>query len=270
MSHLYFPEDSYITPPHLDGHVTPFAARFPSLFFAWKLFGVVRHDGRLASAGTYGGAEWSAGSYATLQLLERCGLRVYAEGLSNIDAVPGPCVFIGNHVSTLETFVLPCFIQPRKAVTFVVKQSLVGYPWFGPVLRSRNPIVVKRQSPREDFAEVMEQGCERLGRGMSVIVFPQGVRTTTFDPEQFNSMGIKLAKRAGVPVVPLALCTDAWKIGRLIKDYGGLDPSKPVRFAFGKPLSVEGNGKAEHAAVCDFIDRHWREWQPPKAALPSQ
>jgi len=258
MSQCYFPEDSYTTP---EGCATPVASRFPSLFFAWKLLEIIRHDGRQASAGKYGGPEWSAGSYATLRVLEQCGLRFYAEGMNNINAVPGPCVFIGNHVSTLETFILPCIIQPRKPVTFVVKQSLIGYPWFGPVLKSRDPIVVKRQSPREDFAAVMEEGSERLGRGMSVIVFPQGARTTTWAPEQLNSMGIKLAKRAGVPVLPLALYTGAWKVGRFIKDYGGLDPSQPVYFSFGKPLWVAGSGKAEHAAVCDFIDGHWREWQ---------
>jgi len=257
MSQVYFPEDSYATPTGLS---TPFAACFPSLFFVWKLVNIIRHDGRLAVLKQYHGPEWSAGSYNTLRALEQCGLRIYAEGLNNIDAAPGPCVFIGNHVSTLETFVLPCFIQPRKPVTFVVKQSLLDYPWFGSVLRSQDPIVVKRQSPREDFVAVMEEGCVRLGKGISVIVFPQGVRTTTWDLEQFNSMGIKLAKRAGVPVVPLALCTDAWKIGRWIKDFGGLNPSRPVRFAFGNPLRVEGNGKAEHTAVCDFIDGHWREW----------
>jgi len=265
MSQCYFPEDSYVTP---EGLTTPFALRFPSLFFFWHEFNIVRRNGNLASAGKYDGSDWSAGSYDTVRLLERCGLRFYVEGLNNIDAFDGPCVFIGNHVSTLETLALPCFIQPRKPVTFVVKQGLLAYPWFGAVLKSREPLVVKHRSPREDFATVMEEGRERLGRGMSVIVFPQGLRTTTCEPEQFNSIGIKLAKKAGVPVVPLALRTDAWKNGRIIKDFGGLDPSRPVRFTFGQPLWVEGNGKAEHTAVCDFIVEHWREWHLPEAGLP--
>jgi len=270
MSQRYFPEDDYATPATPEGPAAPFALRFPTLFFLWKMFGMVRHHGRLASAGKYGAPEWSASSYDTLRLLEQCGLRFYVEGLNNIDAFDGPCVFIGNHMSTLETLILPCFIQPRKPVTFVVKQGLLRYPWFGTVLKSREPIAVKHQSPREDFVTVMEEGCERLGRSISVIVFPQGMRTNTCDPDQFNSIGIKLAKRAGVPVVPLALCTDAWKIGRFIKDFGGLDPSRPARFTFGKPLWVEGNGKAEHTVVRDFIVGHWREWQPPRAALPSR
>jgi len=37
--------------------------------------------------------------------------------------LPSACVFIGNHMSILETFVLPCLIQPHRDVTFVVKES---------------------------------------------------------------------------------------------------------------------------------------------------
>ena len=264
MPQVYFPEDSYATP---EGLAMPLASRLPSLCFVWKMVSVFWRNVRLALAGKYQGQDWSQGSYDTFRILERCGLRFYMEGMNNIDSFDGPCVFIGNHMSSLETFVLPCFIQPRKPVTFVVKEILLRYPWFGPLLRSREPIAVKHRSPREDFAAVMEQGCERLSRGMSVVVFPQGARVNSVDPAQFNTLGIKLAKKAGVPVLPLALRADAWRVGRFIKDFAGLDPSRPVRFAFGRPIWVEGNGKAEHAAVCDFIAGHWRRWQLPEAGL---
>ena len=55
------------------------------------------------------------------------------------------------------------------------------------------------------------------------------------------------------------------RISRLIKDLGPVNPSVPVNFAFGKAMMVEGNGKAEHAAVCNFIEEHLRRWN----ALPA-
>jgi 1-acyl-sn-glycerol-3-phosphate acyltransferase len=263
LNEMPVPGDSYDTPPGRGGFL---ASRFPSFFYSWYVMNIIRHDGALASAGKYHGKQWCEGSLRTIHFLEHCGVRLEVRGMSNIDKADGPCVFIGNHMSTLETFVLPGFVQPRKPVTFVVKSSLLKYPWFGPVLESRKPIVVERVNPREDFVTVMEQGCERLSRGMSVIVFPQSTRSTRFIAEQFNSMGVKLAKRAGVPVIPIALCTDAWKNGRFIKDYGGLDPSRSVRFAFGEPLTVTGNGKAEHQAVCDFVQSHLERWNLPARA----
>lgn len=249
--------DSYDTP---SGSAGPWAARFPSLVFLWKVLNIVKHDGQLAKAGKYFSDTWLEGSENTLRALELCGVSVHAEGMRHIDEVDGPCVFIGNHMSTLETFVLPTFIQSRKEVTYVVKDSLLRYPWFGPVLQSRDPIVVGRTNARQDLAAVLDGGEERLKKGISVIVFPQSTRSTTFIPAQFNSIGIKLAKRAQVPVIPLALRTDAWGTGRLIKDFGAINPALPVHFAFGKAMMVEGAGKAEHAAVCDFVEQHLRRW----------
>ena len=261
MNDIPFPGDSYVTEP---GGATFFASRFPSLYFFFKVGGIIRHDGNLATAGKYRDKEWTEGSMETLRALERTGVTFHVDGMRNIDAVDGPCVFIGNHMSTLETFVLPVFIQPRKNVTFVVKDSLMKYPWFGPVLQTRNPVVVSRTNPRQDLQTVLEGGVERIRQGRSVIVFPQSTRSTTLDTTLFNSIGVKLAKRAGVPLIPLALRSDAWGMGKIIKDIGKVNPRIPVHFSFGKPREVEGNGKAQHAEVCDFIASRLRDWRLPQ------
>ncbi|OUC07563.1 glycerol acyltransferase, partial [Litorilinea aerophila] len=78
---------------------------------------------------------------------------------------------------------------------------------------------------------------------------------------QFNSIGIKLARKAQVPVVPVALKTDAWGIGRIIKEIGRIDPSRPVRFAFGEPLTIQGRGNAQQEAIVEFIGSKLREWK---------
>lgn len=263
-----FPGNSYRTTP---GQGTFLASAFPTLSFVLQTVGIVRHDGNLAKAGNYGAREWTEGSYNTVKALERCGIRLEVTGMEVMDGIDGPCVFIANHMSTLETFTLPAFIRPRRPVTFVVKDSLLRYPWFGPVLTSRDPIVVRRVNPREDLTVVLEGGAERLGRGISIIVFPQSTRSLALDPARFNSIGVKLAKRAGVPIVPIALRTDAWGMGRLIKDFGRVNPALPVHFEFGQPLTVAGNGKAEHAAVCAFISERLHAWGvPPLSAAETR
>ena len=135
-------------------------------------------------------------------------------------------------------------------------------------MRSRNPVAVSQTNPREDLVTMLKEGTERLKRGISIIVFPQGARTATYIPEEFNTIGVKLAHRAGVPIVPLALKTDAWGNGRIIRDFGRIDPTKKVHFAFSEPLRVEGRGTEQHQAVLDFIGGKLAEWQseaPPGA-----
>ncbi len=164
-------------------------------------------------------------------------------------------------MSILETAVLPVIIQPVRDVTFIVKQGLLEYPIFKYVMRSRDPIAVTRTNPRQDLKAVLEGGVDRLRRGISIIVFPQTTRTASFDPDQFNSIGVKLAQRAQVPVVPLALLSDAWGNGGFFKDFGKIDPSRTVHFAFGEPLQVQGRGAKEHQAVIDHVNRHIQAWK---------
>ncbi len=249
--------DSYDTQ---EGQVNALQNIFPSLFFYANILKIVVKSGIMAKKGRYDSAAWVEGSIGTVRALEAVGVNVHVRGAENILKPEGPCVFIGNHMSTLETFVLPCLIQPHRDVTFVVKDSLMKYPYFKHVLASRNPIVVGRTSPKADLGAILEEGAERLSKGISVIVFPQSTRSIGFDPQQFNSAGVKLARKAGVPVVPVALRTDAWGMGKIIKDAGPVNPNLPVNFVFGEPIIVEGNGKAEHAHVCEFIKSRLEAW----------
>ncbi len=232
----------------------------PSLVFYVHAFSIVFRGSREAKRGRYGDAEWCRSSFDTLRALEKAGVFIEITGVENFTGLKGPCVFIGNHMSTLETFVLPTIIEPYKDVTFVVKQSLVDYPVFKYIMRSRNPVTVGRQNPRDDLRAVLEGGTERLKSGRSIIIFPQTTRRMVFDPAEFNTIGIKLAKRAGAPVVPIALKTDAWGNGKWLKDYGKVDPSKKVHIEFGKPLFIKDRGAEEHEQIVEFIKGKLREW----------
>lgn len=211
----------------------------------------------------YSMGQWAEDSLTFRRGCEACGLRFHVENLEAFADLPGPCVIVANHMSTLETFILPGLLAPIKPVTFVLKRSLTTYPVFRRVINSISPIVVDRTNPREDFKTVMEEGTKRLGAGLSVIVFPQTTRTMELNRQAFNSIGVKLAKKAEVPILPLALKTDAWGIGTLCKDYGPIRPELPARFAFGVPLHVHGSGKSEHEEVMEFI--HWKlaGWKMP-------
>ena len=233
---------------------------FPSLSVHARFIGVVFRSSKKARQGTYDGEAWRRSSLRIIRYVEDVGGRFEITGMDHVVQLDRPCVFISNHMSILETVVLPAMIQPLMEVTFVVKQSLLEYPVFKHVMRSRDPIAVTRTDPRADMKAVMKGGEERLGKGRSIIVFPQTTRSTVFDPKQFNSIGIKLARRAGAPVVPIALKTDAWGNGKLIKDFGKIDPAKEMHFAFGEPFCVHGRGAEEHDAVIEFILRHLREW----------
>jgi 1-acyl-sn-glycerol-3-phosphate acyltransferase len=252
--------DTYVTDP--DRPRSLFSKTFlsPKFTFYPQFFCIIWKNSRKAKKGLYDGGDWAGSSLDVMRALENVGVRVEITGMANINKFEGPAVFIGNHMSTLETMVLPAIIQPRKEATFIVKKSLLTMPVFGHVMRSRDPVVVGRVSPREDLKTVLDEGVKKLGAGRSIVVFPQSTRSVVFDPAEFNSLGVKLASRAGVPVVPVALKTDAWGIGKYVKEFGPLDIRKKVHFAFGEPMRAEGRGNDAHEKVIRFIQERLEEW----------
>ena len=240
--------------------IFPLWKALPTLGFYRYVFPIVLRAGARAKWGTFDTTEWAKSSLEVLRALENIGITIEITGIDHFRELNGPCVFLSNHMSTLETFVLPVVIASIKPVTFVVKEALVDTPVFKYVMRSRDPVTVGRANPREDLKAVLEGGTERLNAGISIVIFPQTTRYLDFDPKIFNTIGIKLAKKAGVPVVPIALKTDAWGNGKYLKDLGRMDPSVPVHFAFGKPLWIKDRGTEEHNKVLEFISSKLKEW----------
>ena len=261
MRQLTYKDDIYRTGPKT---ISLFAKTFTGLYFYSRFLAVVLRASQNAKRNRYDDVEWCQSSFDVLSLLESVGVSIEITGIEHIKQLDTPCVVIGNHMSILETTVLPVIIMPIRKVTYIVKQSLLEYPVFRHVMRSRDPIAVSRTNPRHDLKAVLEGGQERLNNGISIIVFPQTTRTSTFDPSQFSTIGIKLAQRANVPVVPLALLTDAWGNGKHVKDFGKIDTSKTVHFSFGEPLWIQGRGSDEHQAVIEFITRKHQEWNAEK------
>lgn len=260
MAAAYFEGSDYISPLSDKKSICDRLRLDSRLYFTLKYANIVLRTRNEARRGVYDDKAWAASSWYIFRLIEKTGGLFHITGMEHIDKDKEPVLFIGNHMSTLETMILPCMISPKRRVTFVVKESLVNHPLFGDVMRSRNPIVVGRTDPRRDLEAVMNDGMELLKNGISIIIFPQSTRSLEFNPEEFNSLGVKLARKAGVKVVPFALKTDFWGNGKLIKELGPLDHRKTIWFKFGEPFSVTGNGKEENQRIIDFIRDNLSVW----------
>ncbi len=264
----YFPDDCYET--LADTPISIWSRLFGRC--RWVFYvpyaGVVLKARSIAVRGAYDDDAWAVSSISVLRLIERHRGRFDVRGLDQLRnaASRGPFVFIANHMSTLETQVLPVLIVPFMPVTFVVKEKLVSGNMFGPVMRSRDPITVGRKNPREDLDAVLNGGAERLGRGISIIVFPQSTRSPVFRPEGFNTLGVKLAAKAAVPAIPVAIKSDFWGEEGLFRGFGPIRPERTVHIEFGAPITVEGRGKEQHLQIVDFIQSRLASWgQGPSA-----
>ena len=254
--------DSYDTP---DNH--PVSLVFKLMFksrwyFYLRNFGTFVKSGRCAAKGKLDKDNQIHYSNDNIRLIEDCGSKVHLRGLDNLRELNGrPVVLIGNHMSLLETASLHAIIREYVDFGFVVKESLLHTAYIKDILNALGAFGVSRTNPREDLKKVLTEGKKVLQSGRSMIVFPQHTRTREFDREQFNSIGVKLAKSAGVPVVPMALKTDFLENGKLIRDLGPIRPEREVYFEFGPAMEIEGNGQAQQEYIENFISDAFVRWK---------
>ena len=265
----------------------------------WGYMKVVRRDRKCVFAGQYSDLLWARSGLELTRLFESYGARFVIEGLeklgqaekgsgedqngnpsenceqpttSGLPAVPGhpaaldhPVVFAANHMSTLETLTLCGYITPYMPTTFVVKQSLAqGY--FAPLICSRPYIALDRKNPLEDLQTVLNEGTEILKGGRSVILFPQGTRELgQFRRSRFNSIAARLASKAGVPLVPVALDTSFWSRNpaKWAQYIPLLRPEQIVRFSFGPPIQALSRSKEAQRQTLEFIGDKMRQWGLP-------
>lgn len=261
MLNKFFPVNEYQTSPTYKRIIWDRLFFGTSIYFNFSFLKIIIRNRKLAFNNKYNREQWASSSVEIFRLLELCGSKIHIEGFDHLDTVKDePVVFICNHMGTLETMIFPGLIAPVKEVTFVVKDNLAANPIFGPIMRARNPITVGRSDSRHDLMKVIADGKQKLAEGTSVVIFPQGTRATTFNPKAFNSLGVKLAQKARVRIIPMAIKTDFWANGKIIKDLGYLQRKEPVHIKFGEPMEVEGNGKEQQQYCIDFIQSNLDKW----------
>lgn len=261
MEEFFLTSDKYQTPRKSKLTFCDWLKLDSRIYFTLKYIRVMLTSRRQVLRKIYDTAAWVKSSFYIFRFIEKAGGRFDISGMDNITKHDGPVLFIGNHMSTLESMILPCIIAWRREVTFVVKESLVQHPLFKGIMLSRDPIVVGRAEARKDLETVMTGGQERLSKGISIIIFPQSTRSVNFKPEEFNSLGVKLAKKNNVQVIPVALKTDYWGNGKVVKELGPIDHKKTIFIKFGEPFMINGSGKEENNRIIDFIQSSLTEWK---------
>ena len=111
-------------------------------------------------------------------------------------------IFMANHRSLFD---IPALIVSLPGQTrFLAKKSLFQIPLFGWALSAGGFITIDRKNlstARDSFA----QAVSRLRAGISVLIFPEGTRSTVEHLLDFRRGGFLLALKSGLPIVPVGI-----------------------------------------------------------------
>ncbi|MGN0855524.1 MAG: lysophospholipid acyltransferase family protein [Kiritimatiellia bacterium] len=211
---------------------------------------------------------WAHFCFSSVQTAERLGMNVCIEGFRQREAHRGPVMYLCNHMSSIETILLPPILLTYGALGYVAKASLAHLPFLERAAVRTGMIPIGRQSPREDLVAVLRVGTERMRNGESILIFPQGTRAPVFSRRQYSSIGAKLAERAGCPIVPIVVDTRCQLtrtqgvLRRVFKDFGPVDTARDIRCACG-PVIPCTTSRVMHEAAFDWMAGTLESWGLP-------
>jgi 1-acyl-sn-glycerol-3-phosphate acyltransferase len=161
-------------------------------------------------------------------------LGVSVFGVRNRFAEPlperGGLIMLSSHQSHLDPLLLGLACDRR--LSSLARSSLYTFKPFGFIITALDAVPIDRNA---SAVAAMKTVIKRLEDGAAVIIFPEGTRTATGRLGEIKSGFALIAKKAKVPIVPVAIvgAWECWPKTRLLPRPGR------IRLEFGRVLRPE-------------------------------
>lgn len=141
-------------------------------------------------------------------------------------------VVVANHASHADTpALIAAFPAPYKPVVVAAGDYWFDTPWKARLLRFAIGAVPVRRHGGGGYESLIEGATQVLGSGSSLLVFPEGTRSTDGTLGRFRSGALRIAQEFDVPILPVAVVGTR----ELLAKKGRLTPG-PVEVRVGHPL----------------------------------
>lgn len=128
-----------------------------------------------------------------------------------------PYVAVANHESIADIFLLSHLPWEMK---WLSKESIFKIPLMGWMMRMAGDIAVRRGDVKSRM-QALEACRDRLKKHVSVMIMPEGTRSSTGEIQKFHDGAFRLAIEMGAPILPIAVAgtracitKGSWLVGR--------------------------------------------------------
>ncbi len=176
-------------------------------------------------------------------------LPVKVEGRENLEKNRS-YVFCSNHQGAFDIFLIYGFLG--RNFKWLMKESLRRIPLVGRACASAGFIFVDRSKPAK-IKHTYEFARRTLRNGMSLLVFPEGRRTTTGRMGPYKRGAFMLADELQLPVVPLTI-NGSYEV---LANRGGIRfiTRHALRLTVHAPIMPESRGAENLARTEEFSRR---------------
>ena len=139
---------------------------------------------------------------AVNRIFDLTGSTLTVKGLENLPE--GPCLYAGNHLSYFDIVVIEKVLPVEKKAGFIAKDTLKKIPGLSGWMELIRCIFLDRSNAKEGLKSIFK-GADYLKEGSNMFIFPEGTRGKPGQLLEFKPASLKMAQKAGVPVVPVAI-----------------------------------------------------------------
>ena len=176
-------------------------------------------------------------------ILATTGVRIVLEGVP-LPPEDTSCIFVANHSSIYDT---PIVLAGLPRQLRIMAKAALGYvPFIGWHLKWSGHLLVNRRNPGAGIFKRMQ----RMARsGASLIVFPEGSRTSDGRLKKFKGGIFLLAIENGLPVVPISIVGS-----RVVMPKGRLMTCPAtVHVIVHEPIATAGLSRGDARALADRV-----------------
>lgn len=176
--------------------------------------------------------------------LNKAGVKVISEGNENIPSEA--CCFVANHQGNFDIFALLSVVD--RPIGFIAKKEINKLPIVPWWMNEMKCVFIDRENIRESL-KAINQGAENLKNGNSMVIFPEGTRSKSSELGEFKKGSLKMASKANVPIVPVAL-EGSYKI---LEENNGRLEKGTIKVVFGKPIYIDQISKEEQKELAELV-----------------
>lgn len=158
-------------------------------------------------------------------------------------------IFAPNHSSFMDFPVL--FVAINKYLVFVAKKELKKIPIFKSILNVSGFIFVDRDNTSDAIDSLNELKSDIKNTPRSVVVFPEGTRSSSNQLQSFKKGAAVLSINTGLPIIPVYIMGsfDWWDTKNFRKN------SNKIVVNFGKPIITENKQYEDRKNITNSIKK---------------
>ena len=160
----------------------------------------------------------------------------------------GPVVYVSNHLGYGD---IPTYCAALNTIQFgfIARDDLGKIPVYGTWIKNVRSVMMNREDARSSLRSI-EEGIELIKRGFSLLIFPEGTRSKGGPIQEFKRGSLRLATKAGVPVIPLTMMGTS----QMFEERGIITKGAQVKIVIHPPIETAGMEKSRASNLAKEVE----------------